>query len=165
MRVGKRYFMQTLLLASLTVASLVQASNAPEILLAKNLLEDAQTAAHEKLPLLLMFSADECPYCITVEEQFLKPMVISGDYRNKVLMRKVMLGAHPSGTDFDGQQLNADALAQRYNVFVTPTVVFVNDKGEEIAERLVGINTVDYYGAYLDQSIDAALSHMENKVQ
>lgn len=154
---------QSFLLTSVFAAILVHAGKTPEVPLALNLQQDATTANQKRLPMLLMFSATYCEFCLTVEEEFLKPMLISGDYTDKVLVRKVMLDDHPEALNFSGQPLDVSQLADKYNVFVTPTLVFINDKGEEVGERLVGINTVDYYGAYLDQSIGTALNHMRSQ--
>ena len=37
------------------------------------------------------------------------------------------------------------------------TLLFLNDKGEEVAERILGYNTPEFYGAYLDKAIDKAV--------
>ena len=47
-----------------------------------------------QLPIMLVFSADDCPYCRLLEEEFLKPMLISGEYDDKVIfLRKIIPGA------------------------------------------------------------------------
>jgi hypothetical protein len=62
--------------------------------------------------------------------------------------------------DFDGQSVAPDALASRYRTRLTPTVLFLDDRGRELTERIIGINTVDFYGYYLDAAIDAAGEHL-----
>lgn len=148
-----------------TISALNASESEVSVPLANDLQKDSAQCVDKQLPILLMFSAEDCPYCVTVEEEFLKPMMISGDYTDKVLIRKVMLDVHPDAIGFDGGELNPASLASQYSVFATPTVVLVDDQGKEIAERLVGINTVDYYGAYLDQSIEQAKSEMIQKGQ
>ena len=44
--------------------------------------------------------------------------------------------------------------------YVTPTILFVDHTGRQLAERMVGINTIEMYGGYLDQCIDTALMHI-----
>ena len=51
-------------------------------------------------------------------------------------------------------------IAGRYKVHVTPTVLFVDSHGEEIAKRLVGVASLDFYGGYLD----AALVQSRNRL-
>jgi len=110
-----------------------------------------------RLPILLMFSAEHCSYCEKLEEDFLKPMLRSGDYTDKVLIRKVRIDGFGTIHDFDGNKVSAQEFADRYNVSVTPTVVFIDGDGTQLAKKRVGLSTPDFYGGYLDQSIDTAL--------
>ncbi|UCE90318.1 MAG: hypothetical protein JSW10_05755, partial [Pseudomonadota bacterium] len=50
--------------------------------------------------------------------------------------------------------------AQRYSAFVMPTVVLVDHRGRELAPRLVGVTTPDFYGGDLDDAIDTALGRL-----
>lgn len=134
----------------------------PEVPRSQSLAADARAASAHELPILLSFSTRECGYCEQLEADFLRPMVISGLYDDKILIRKVMIDEGQSLVDFDGQRVDADRLAYRYQVRVVPTVVFVNAAGQELAERLVGINTPELFGGYLDRSIDMALGQVRS---
>lgn len=160
MRSAKTIITASLLFSLSVITPAFLAAGSVEVPIAKDLHSDSQLAASKQQPLLLMFSAQDCPFCITVEEEFLEPMRISGDYKNRILMRKVMLDGMPGGKGFSGSTINPRAMAKHYKVFATPTVIFVDHTGKEVAKRLVGINTVDYYGAYLDQSIDEAVKRV-----
>lgn len=114
--------------------------------------------SHEKrLPILLVFAAKHCTYCHQLEEDFLKPMLRSGDYTDKVLIRKVNIDGFGAIRDFKGKQVDVQDFADRYQVYVTPTVVFIDGDGTQLAQKRVGLNTPDFYGGYLDQSINTAL--------
>ncbi len=130
----------------------------------QNLALIAEKAQEKQIPILLVFSSENCPFCVQVEEDFLKPMLISGQYENKVIIRKVRIDGPEDLTNFDGNTTTVDALKLRYSVFVVPTVIVINDTGKEVGERLIGINTADYYGAYLDQSIDQGIESMRYPV-
>ena len=39
---------------------------------------------------------------------------------------------------------------------MTPTLLFLDPDGTEIVPRIVGVNTVEMFGFYLDRAIDAA---------
>jgi len=93
-------------------------------------------ARARNLPILVMFSSEHCPYCMVVREEFLKPMLRSGDYTQRVIIVEIESDETPL-IDFD--------------------VVFLDAEGRELAPRLVGITTVDFYGGYLDEAIDTAL--------
>jgi thioredoxin-related protein len=54
-------------------------------------------------------------------------------------------------------QAHGQALAASLQIRLTPTLAFFGAKGE-VAERLVGYGSPDFYGAYLEQRIEAALT-------
>lgn len=128
---------------------------------ASDLAADGRTAAEREVAVLLVFSAEHCPYCDKLEENIIRPLLISGDYDHKVLVRKVMVGGDRRLRDFDGHRRDAGELAARYRAYLTPTVVLVDAEGEPLAPRIRGINTVDYYWETLDGSIDQALARLQ----
>ena len=71
-------------------------------------------------------------------------------------MRKLVIDRSGKLRDFNASAVNAAELASRYKVFVTPTLLFVDSQGNELAERMVGVMTLEFYGGYLDQAIDAS---------
>ncbi len=113
--------------------------------------------AEKQLPLVLMFSSEYCAYCVRLEREFLIPMQISGDYVQRALIRKMKIDYGNTIRDFDGNRVDADEFAARYNITVTPTVVFLDGQGNQLAAKQVGLTTPDFYGGYLDASIDTAL--------
>lgn len=127
---------------------------------ARNLLAEARDAESRCAPLLLEFSAIGCEYCTLLEEEVLKPMLRNRDYDELVVMRKVMVDSATPVTGFNGEQLNISALTYRYRIFVTPTLIFLDSRGEELAERMVGVNTLEMYGGYLDRALEHASAEL-----
>lgn len=119
-----------------------------------DLFVEAVASKKNRLPILVMFSADDCTYCRKLEAEILKPMYISGEYHDKVMIRRVMIDSMETMRDFKGVELDAGDFADRYHVSVTPTVILLDSNGEALAPKILGINTVDFYSAYLDQAID-----------
>jgi thioredoxin-related protein len=113
-----------------------------------------------RMPIVLVVSRADCPYCELLKEEILQPMLISGDYDGRVLIRELLIDSALPLRDFDGQAIAPDALASRYRTRLTPTVLFLDHRGRELTERMIGINTVDFYGYYLDAAIDAAGEHL-----
>lgn len=122
-----------------------------------NLQKDSIFAQEKGIPVLLEFTMNGCPFCEEVENEVLRPMLISGDYDNKVIVRNVKIDEETEITDFNGQKITYEELASRYNVFVAPTLVLVQGNGTAMGIEMVGVTTIDFYAAYLDQAIDEAL--------
>lgn len=131
----------------------------PELL---DLRAELAAAGRAHLPLLVLFSADYCRYCTVVKNDFLKPMMYSGDYEGKVLFRMVTLRAGRELVDVDGRRIDAREFADRYEVRVTPTLVFIDAQGRQVAEKMVGLTTPDFFGGYLDDAITTAHHRVRN---
>jgi len=122
--------------------------------LAQDLRDAGRRAEQSCAPLLLEFAAESCDYCILLEREILAPTLLDKSYDQRVVMRKLMIDDGSTLRGFDDQSTNASDIAGRYKVWVTPTVLFVDRRGEEIAERLVGFSSMDFYGGYLDAALD-----------
>ena len=127
-----------------------------EVIEAKDLSKDATLARDQGLVILIEFASGSCEYCRLLEEEFLQPMLIDEDYSNKVIIRTVRLDGYESFIGFRGEPISPGQFASRYNIKVTPTMVFLNANGDELSEKLVGIWSVDYFSGYIDQRIDSA---------
>ena len=121
----------------------------------------SKVAEARNLPILLMVSQDHCPYCELLKEEILNPMVISGDYINKAVMSVLTIDASKAIIDFNGKKIEPRDVALRYNATITPTLLFLDYQGNEIQERMTGVNTVEMYGYYLDESIDEAMEKLK----
>ena len=121
----------------------------------------SKVAEARNLPILLMVSQDHCPYCELLKEEILNPMVISGDYINKAVMSVLTIDVSKAIIDFNGKKIEPRDVALRYNATITPTLLFLDYQGNEIQERMTGVNTVEMYGYYLDESIDEALEKLK----
>lgn len=128
-----------------------------EVPVAEDLQQLGAQARHLRLPILLSFSALACSYCDLLEEEFLEPMLLSGEYTDKIIIRKLVVDNGSRVGDFAGRQTDASLLSDRYRIFVTPTILFLDADGHELAERMVGINTPEMFGGYLDNCIETAL--------
>ncbi|HEY0635267.1 MAG TPA: thioredoxin fold domain-containing protein [Gammaproteobacteria bacterium] len=146
----------TIMLTTLVAATSAKAGDIPTI---KDLRHEASQSREKGLPILLMFSADHCSYCVRIEEDFLKPMQNGGFYDDKVIIRRIKLGSQQVA-DLDGSRISSRELGERYDVSVTPTLVFIDHKGRQLAPKLVGLTTPELYGGYLDEAIDTSLDRL-----
>ena len=146
-----------------TMVATTAASFAAGIPLARDLMLAGRQAERACVPLLLEFSADDCHFCALLEEEVLNPTLLDRDYEQRVLMRKLILDRGTKLRNFSGKSINASDLANQYKVFVTPTLLFVDRQGKELAERMVGVTTLEFYGGYLDQALDAARDKLQKQ--
>jgi len=109
---------------------------------------------NKNVGLVLMLHAEFCHYCELMDSDILSPMVKSGEYTDKVLIRKLQVDEARDIKDFTGKVVEPSDMAAVYGSFVTPTLVFLDSKGKERAKQMVGINTVEFFGAYLDAEIE-----------
>lgn len=117
---------------------------------------DARLAQIGRIPILVAITRDDCSYCLTLKRDILLPMLRSGDYKKRVIMRELNIDSAAKIKTFDFDHLSSLAWAQQYKATFTPTVLLLDHTGKEVAKRLVGINTVSMYGWYLDEAIVGA---------
>ena len=118
--------------------------------------DEARVARADNLILVLEFSSDDCPYCRKLEKLFLMPMQRNAEYDEKILIRMVSLDSFETLIDFNGQLVSTADFASRYEVSLTPTLLFLNAEGKEMSDKLVGIWSEDFYGGFIDSRIDEA---------
>ena len=133
-----------------------QATALPSVPTTRDLAADALLAKNERVPLLLVFTQDHCDYCAKLDREVLNPNYATGAFNGKVLVRRFMIDSHATVIDFDGKRVEASALTSKFKVYATPTLLLVNAHGHELVPRLVGIDSLDFFSAYLDQSIEDA---------
>jgi len=107
-----------------------------------------------------LFSLPGCPYCEVVRRNYLRHLEAAAP--------GVRVAEYGIGDErpFERQgsrdaPQNPAALAKSLGVRVAPTVAFLGDDNRELAERLVGYSSADFYGAYLDGRIARALERSE----
>lgn len=113
----------------------------------------AKAAAAKNEPLVLLVSLPGCPYCELVRRNYLLPA------RKASGLHAWQLNITDRTTPligFDGKTTTAAAQISAWKAGFTPTVLFFGSRGQELAERLVGVAVPDFYGAYLEARLAAA---------
>jgi thioredoxin-related protein len=117
-----------------------------------SLQDELAAALQVREPLVLMVSLDGCPFCKIARENYLAPLVAEQGLR---VVQINMLHKEPV-KDVRGTSKTHEQLIAELKVYMAPTLLFYGRHGAEVAERLVGIGSNDFYGAYLDQRVQAA---------
>jgi len=123
----------------------------------KNLQEVSEQAKTKKLPILLVVSQHECPFCKLLKREVLNPMMISGDYVDQAVIVELLMDDEENIIDGQGKSIYPGGIAADYHVWVTPTLLFIDHQGKEVEKRMLGVNTLEMYGYYLDESLKRAL--------
>ncbi|MBT2968366.1 MAG: hypothetical protein B6D72_01695 [gamma proteobacterium symbiont of Ctena orbiculata] len=147
-----------LLLGSLIVNELWADWHDNAIEVVSDLTEAGKKARDENIPILLMVSQDHCPFCHQLKREVLNPMIISGEYDDKVVIIELLIDIGENVINFEGRNVDAGSIATNYNIWVTPTLLFLDYQGKEVHKRMLGVNTIEMYGYYLDESLKEALT-------
>jgi thioredoxin-related protein len=156
---------QYLLFAILVLCSvqITAHSDDRKIISSTNLALDGKESTRSQRPILLLVSKTGCPYCSLLKREILEPMIVGGNYADKIIIREIILNTSTKLVDFDGTIIDASALAKRYGTNLTPTMLFLGPDGKELTEKIVGINTIELFSYYVDQAIDNAVSELRSK--
>jgi thioredoxin-related protein len=121
-------------------------------------LRQAATQAHARSePLVLMVSLPGCPWCELLRRNYLGPMQNEG-----VVSYEFMINERSRTLqDFKAQRITPAALSTALKVTNTPTLLFFNREGQEIAPRIEGVASADFIGAILDERLATARQHLK----
>ena len=119
---------------------------------AVDLQAEARAAAKTGLPLVLMFSRKDCPYCITVRRDYLAPLSQIARFK-QVIVRQIDQDRDTPLKDFDGKNTTHAAFAARQNIKLVPVVSFHGSDGRQTSEAIIGARLPDFYQSYLEAAL------------
>ncbi|MEW5838873.1 MAG: thioredoxin fold domain-containing protein [Pseudomonadota bacterium] len=121
---------------------------------------DAAQAKALNVPILLLIHSQGCTYCHYVMEDHLRPMVLSGAYAKRALIRQLAADEAAELVDTEGKVVSAKDFARALKVRFYPTVVFLDAQGQPLPERLIGVANIDLYGTQLEATLQRAQAQM-----
>lgn len=124
---------------------------------------EAGMASERRIPILMVVTREGCAYCARLRKEVLVPMIRSGEYEDRVLIRELKMDPDSEISGFDGRATTTGEVAGRYGVEITPTVLLLDPEGQPLHEPIIGINNADMYPYYLDQAIDKALAELPRR--
>lgn len=107
--------------------------------------------------IMIEVSAEYCDYCHLLEEEIIKPMLRNADYTQKLLIRQIDVDDYSTITGIDGKETSHAELARQYKATLTPTLLFLDGNGNEVSPRIIGVNSLDLFGGYVDEAINNGL--------
>lgn len=148
------------LLALLFAAGPLADASQVEIPAAADLHADAAVAEAEAIPIMLLVSQTYCGYCDQLKDWIIRPMILSGDYEGRVIIRELKVDSFRPVRDFTGEPRDPAKISAGYKAYLTPTLLFLGPDGEELTERIRGINTPEMFGYYVDEAIATAAQRL-----
>ena len=152
-----RTAIKAIILACVVLASPVRAEPLP---VARDLAVAAEEARTKRIPVLIAFTTRVCPYCRVARRDHLEPMRASEQWRDKAIMLDMQLDTPDALTDFEGKATTVREFAKRHGIRSVPTVIVFDGGGKRVTTPLVGLQSGDFYTAYLEQAVEAGLVKM-----
>lgn len=121
-----------------------------------DLRELKRQAENRNLPVLLLFTTEDCSYCEAIRKNYLLPMMQSGEYSSKIIFRQLYIEEFSYLRNHKGELIGGDQIALKYDIEVTPTIIFINADWEELADRIEGITNEYYFNKLLTSYIAQA---------
>ncbi len=109
---------------------------------------------HKGKPLVLYISQTGCIICKRLERDVLSKVLKNDEYDKKITLQKILWDRTKPVAWIGSKQKLPNAIAQHYDLAATPTLLFLDHQGNEIAKRIVGYVNDDFYWDYLDKRID-----------
>lgn len=147
----------------LTVNSAAFAESSNHLLTTSDWSEEAGLAKNEGVPILVIFSSDDCFYCEQLMQQVINPMLDSGTLSQLAHVREFNIRRGGKVTDFDGDPIRSRIFVGRYGVFATPTVVLLDYNGNQLTPSIVGFDGIDQYPDHLAEALHNA--QLSSKMQ
>jgi thioredoxin-related protein len=94
--------------------------------------EDNDEAKQAGKHLAILFEQKGCPYCREMHRVNLAIPDIVEYIKTNFNVLQLNLWGDREVTDFDGETLSEKKFARKYRVMFTPTILFVDEKGEEV---------------------------------
>lgn len=129
---------------------------APDLPLVSDLRADARRVEARRVPIVVLFSLPNCPYCHEVRRSHLLPLAREPGRSAGFLLRQVNIGGSEPAIEFDGVPTTHAGIAKSRGIRGAPEVVFWDSRGRPVAEPLRGMLLPDFYSAYLEEALETA---------
>ena len=126
---------------------------------ARDLAADARLAAARGVPLVVLYSRDDCSWCEKVRREHLGPL--SRDPAAPALVRELHMDRATPLIDFAGRRTTSADFAKQMQARFAPTVMFHGAGGEQLVDAIVGFRLADFYAAYLERALEESRARLK----
>ena len=146
------------LLVLVFLAVAIESAAQGELRMANDLHGLGRESDLRKIPVVLFFSSVHCEYCDLVRDEFLNHLPTDPAFMNKLLLREVRMDSNHPLLDFSRQSITHATFTEQRVIELVPTIQFTDGVGDILVEDIVGVTTLGFYGAYLEQAIEQSLN-------
>ena len=146
------------LLVFVFLAVAIESAAQGELRMANDLHGLGRESGLRKIPVVLFFSSVHCEYCDMVRDELLNHLSTDPAFMNKLLLREVRMDSIRPLLDFSRQSISHAAFTEQRAIELVPTIQFTDGVGDILVEDIVGVTTLGFYGAYLEQAIEQSLN-------
>ena len=146
------------LLVFVFLAVAIESAARGELRMANDLHGLGRESGLRKVPVVLFFSSVHCEYCDLVRDEFLNYLSTDPAFMNKLLLREVRMDSNHPLLDFSRQSITHATFTEQRVIELVPTIQFTDGVGDILVEDIVGVTTLGFYGAYLEQAIEQSLN-------
>jgi hypothetical protein len=118
---------------------------------ARDLAADGKLAGARGVPLVVLYSRDDCNWCERVRREYLGPLW--RDPATEAVIRELHMDRATPLIDFQGRRTTSADFSREMKARFAPTVMFHGPDGAALAEAIVGFRLADFYGSYLQSAI------------
>ncbi len=123
------------------------------IALAHSLAEAGEESARRSVPLVVMISQTGCPFCRALRRGVLLPWLSAPAKRERLVFIEVSLDEGYELEDFDGKRIAGRSFAERYDTFVTPTILVLDEAGKKLGAPIIGAPNLELYSYYFERAV------------
>jgi len=131
------------------LAVAIESAAQDELRMANDLHGPGRESDLRKIPVVLFFSSVHCEYCDLVRDEFLNHLSTDPAFMNKLLLREVRMDSNHPLLDFSRQSITHATFTEQRVIDLVPTIQVTD---------VVGVTTLGFYGAYLEQAIEQSLN-------
>ena len=151
------------LLVLVFLAVAIESAAQGELRMANDLHGLGRESDLRKIPVVLFFSSVHCEYCDLVRDEFLNHLSTDPVFMNKLLLREVRMDSNRPLLDFSRQSITHATFTEQRAIELVSTIQFTDGVGDILVEDIVGMTTLGFYGAYLEQAIEQSLNTLRLK--
>jgi thioredoxin-related protein len=119
------------------------------------------SAREAGLPVVVLVTGSECGHCERMRGEFLADPRMSSPLAEQAVCAELYRDSAGKIVDFDGERIRSRVFLSRYDVFATPTLLFLDPAGLPLAAPIVGFNDAETYRELVSERLTEARSELQ----